>query len=142
MANAKLEWTPTGGSRQSYTLPVNFTYDYQELGTDDGDRERALDGTLRSYARDLKARWVLRFQYIGAAQKEQLALLSRPRWTSTFSGRPGPQDLHGGVDQRPGFPGGVAGAVVRQPGAGGGLGPWRYGCLGSPKGFRILAWKF
>jgi hypothetical protein len=59
MANAKLEWTPTGGSRQSYTLPVNFTYDYQELGTDDGDRERALDGTLRSYARDLKARWVL-----------------------------------------------------------------------------------
>jgi hypothetical protein len=77
MANAKLEWTPTGGSRQSYTLPVNFTYDYQELGTDDGDRERALDGTLRSYARDLKARWVLRFQYIGAAQKEQLATLKQ-----------------------------------------------------------------
>ncbi len=77
MANAKLEWTPTGGSRQSYTLPVNFTYDYQELGTDDGDRERALDGTLRSYARELKARWVLRFQYIGAAQKEQLAILKQ-----------------------------------------------------------------
>jgi hypothetical protein len=77
MANAKLEWTPTGGSRQSYILPVNFTYDYQELGTDDGDRERALDGTLRSYARDLKARWVLRFQYIGAAQKEQLAILKQ-----------------------------------------------------------------
>lgn len=77
MANAKLEWTPKGESRQSYTLPVNFTYDYQELGTDDGDRERALDGTLRSYVRDLKARWVLRFQYIGAAQKEQLAALKQ-----------------------------------------------------------------
>jgi hypothetical protein len=77
MANAKLEWTPTGGSRQSYTLPVNFTYDYQELGTDDGDRERALDGTLRSYARDLKARWVLKFQYIGTAQKEQLGALKQ-----------------------------------------------------------------
>ncbi len=77
MANAKLEWTPKGGSRQSYTLPVNFTWDYQELATDDGDRERALDGTLRSYRRDLKARWVLSFQYIGAAQKEQLAALKQ-----------------------------------------------------------------
>ena len=50
MANAKLEWTPKGSSRQSYTLPVNFTWDYQELATYDADRERALDGTLRSYA--------------------------------------------------------------------------------------------
>ncbi len=72
MANAKLEWTPAGSGRQSYTLPVNFTWDYQELGADDSDRERALDGTLRSYARDLKARWTLRFQYIGTDQKEQL----------------------------------------------------------------------
>ena len=77
MANAKLEWTLKGGSRQSYTLPVNFTYDYQELATDESDRERALDGTLRSYARGLKARWVLRFQYIGTAQKEQLAALKQ-----------------------------------------------------------------
>jgi hypothetical protein len=77
MANAKLEWTETGSGRQSYTLPVNFTWDYQELGTDDSDRERALDGTLRSYARSLKARWVLRFKYIGAAQKEQLAALKQ-----------------------------------------------------------------
>jgi hypothetical protein len=77
MANAKLEWTPKGGSRQSYTLPVNFTWDYQELATDDADRERALDGTLRSYSRDLKARWVLSFQYIGTAQKEQLVALKQ-----------------------------------------------------------------
>ena len=77
MANAELSWTPKGGSRQSYTLPVNFTWDYQELGTDDSDRERALDGTLRSYSRGLKARWVLRFTYIGAAQKEQLAALKK-----------------------------------------------------------------
>jgi len=77
MANAKLEWTPKGGSRQSYTLPVNFTWDYQELATDDADRERALDGTLRSYRRDLKARWVLSFHYIGVAQKEQLAALKQ-----------------------------------------------------------------
>jgi hypothetical protein len=77
MANAKLEWTPKGSSRQSYTLPVNFTWDYQELATDDADRERALDGTLRSYARGLKARWVLSFQYIGSAQKEQLVALKQ-----------------------------------------------------------------
>jgi hypothetical protein len=77
MANAKLEWTPTGGSRLSYTLPVNFNWDYQELGTDDSDRERALDGTLRSYSRGLKARWVLRFTYIGTDQKEQLAAVKR-----------------------------------------------------------------
>ena len=63
MANARLEWTPSGGSRQSYTLPVNFTWDYQELAQDETDRERALDGTLRSYLRGLKQRWVLRFQY-------------------------------------------------------------------------------
>lgn len=77
MANAKFEWTPPGGPRQSYMLPVNFTYDYQELGQDDSDRERALDGTLRSYTRDLKARWVLRFHYIATEQKEQLAALKK-----------------------------------------------------------------
>lgn len=77
MANAKLEWTPKGGSRQSYTLPVNFTWEYQELLQDEGDRQRALDGTLRSYPATLKARWVLYFQYISAAQKEQLANLKQ-----------------------------------------------------------------
>lgn len=77
MANAKLIWTPPGGTLQSYTLPVNFSYDYQELEQDDSDRERALDGTLRSYARTLKARWVLRFQYISTDQKEQLAAIKR-----------------------------------------------------------------
>ena len=59
MANARLEWTPWGGSRQSYTLPVNFTWDYQELAQDETDRERAVDGTLRSYLRGLKQRWSL-----------------------------------------------------------------------------------
>jgi len=73
MANARLEWTPEGGSRRSYTLPVNFTWDYQELAQDETDRERALDGTLRSYLRGLKQRWVLQFQYISTAQKEVLA---------------------------------------------------------------------
>ncbi len=51
MANARLAWNPVGGSRQSYTLPVNFTWDYEELAQDETDRERALDGTLRSYSR-------------------------------------------------------------------------------------------
>lgn len=73
MANAKLEWTTKEGIRQNYILPVNFSYDYQELGQDDSDRERALDGTLRSYSRGLKARWVLRFRYISTAQKDKLA---------------------------------------------------------------------
>uniref|UniRef100_A0A7V4LD97 Uncharacterized protein n=1 Tax=Desulfobacca acetoxidans TaxID=60893 RepID=A0A7V4LD97_9BACT len=77
MANAKLEWTPRGGTRQSYILPVNFTYDYQELGVDESDRERALDGTLRTYCRELKSRWVLRFNHIGTAQKEQLAAIKQ-----------------------------------------------------------------
>jgi hypothetical protein len=75
MANAKLEWTPPGGSRQSYLLPVNFTYDYRELAVDDGDRERAVDGTLRSYAKDLKARWILTFHHLGREQKERLAAI-------------------------------------------------------------------
>jgi hypothetical protein len=77
MANAKLEWTPPGSGLMSYTLPVNFTYDYQELATDDNDRERALDGTLRSYTRSMKAQWVLHFKYIGADQKAQLAAIKQ-----------------------------------------------------------------
>jgi len=77
MANARLEWTPVGGSRQSYTLPVNFTWDYQELAQDETDRERALDGTLRSYLRGLKQRWVLRFQFISTAQKDVLVGLKQ-----------------------------------------------------------------
>jgi len=56
MANARLEWLDAGGARQSYALPVNFTWDYQELAQDETDRERALDGTLRSYLRGLKQR--------------------------------------------------------------------------------------
>ncbi len=75
MANAKLEWTPRGGSRQSYRLPVNFTYHYRELATDDSDRQRAMDGTLRCYPRTLKAKWILTFQYINQGQKEQLAAI-------------------------------------------------------------------
>ena len=77
MANAKLEWTPTGGTCQSYTLPVNFAWDYQEFFQDETERERALDGTLRSYARGLKQRWVLKFQYISTAQKDQLAAIKQ-----------------------------------------------------------------
>jgi hypothetical protein len=77
MANARLEWTPAGGSLQSYTLPVNFTWNYQELAQDETDRERALDGTMRSYVRGLKQRWVLQFQYISAAQKDALAAIKQ-----------------------------------------------------------------
>jgi hypothetical protein len=77
MAKARLEWIPPGGSRQSYTLPVNFTWDYQELAQDETDRERALDGTMRSYLRGLKQRWVLRFQFISTAQKEVLAAVKQ-----------------------------------------------------------------
>lgn len=77
MANARLAWNPVGGSRQSYTLPVNFTWDYEELAQDETDRERALDGTLRSYLRGLKQRWVLRFQFISTAQKDALAAIKQ-----------------------------------------------------------------
>ena len=74
MANARLEWT-VDGNRLSYVLPVNFTWDYQELAQDETDRERALDGTLRSYARGLKQRWVLKFQYVSANQKDALTAI-------------------------------------------------------------------
>lgn len=77
MANARLEWAPRGGSRQSYSLPVNFSWDYQELAQDETDRERALDGTLRSYSRGFKQRWVLKFQFIPAVQKDQLAAIKQ-----------------------------------------------------------------
>jgi hypothetical protein len=77
MANARLEWTPPGGGAQSYTLPVNFTWDYQELAQDETDRERAVDGTLRSYLRGLKQRWELRFQFISTVQKEALAAIKQ-----------------------------------------------------------------
>jgi hypothetical protein len=84
MANAKLEWTLPEGGLQSYTLPVNFTWDYQELLTDDTDRERALDGTLRTYARGLKARWVLKFRYISGAQKDVLAAIKQAQTEISF----------------------------------------------------------
>jgi hypothetical protein len=84
MANAKLEWTPPGGSRQSYVLPVNFSWDYQELAQDETDRERALDGTLRSYSRGLKQRWVLKFQYISTAQKDQLTSIKQAQTDLDF----------------------------------------------------------
>jgi hypothetical protein len=84
MAKAKLEWTPKGGGLQSYTLPVNFTWDYQELLTDEADRERALDGTLRSYLRRLKARWVLQFRYISTAQKDQLTTIKQAQTEIDF----------------------------------------------------------
>jgi hypothetical protein len=77
MANARLEWTPGGGSKQSYILPVNFSYDYQELSQDETDRERALDGTMRSYLRGLKQRWVLQFQYISTTQKDALVAIKQ-----------------------------------------------------------------
>ena len=77
MANARLEWTPLGGSGQSYTLPVNFSWDYQELAQDETDRERAVDGTLRSYLRGLKQRWILQFQFISTVQKDVLAAIKQ-----------------------------------------------------------------
>lgn len=84
MANAKLAWTPPGGSRQSYTLPVNFSWDYQELLQDETERERALDGTLRSYSRGLKQRWVLKFHYISTAQKDQLTAIKQAQTDIDF----------------------------------------------------------
>jgi len=36
-----------------------------------GDVDRAIDGTLRSYARSLKQKWVLPFKHYSFAQKEQ-----------------------------------------------------------------------
>jgi len=84
MATAKLSWIGADGSLQSYTLPVNFAWDYQELAQDETDRDRALDGTLRSYARPLKRRWVLKFQYISAAQKDQLSAIKEAQTDVDF----------------------------------------------------------
>ena len=96
MANARMEWTLAGGSRQSYTLPVNFTWDYQELSQDETDRERALDGTLRSYLQGLKQRWNLQFQYISTAQKEALAAIKQAQADiDFFRDGTGPKTLTG-----------------------------------------------
>ncbi len=84
MANAKFVWTDGAGILQAYTFPVNFTYDYQELLKDEGDRERALDGTLRSYTRQLKQRWVLKFGYISPAQKGQFAAIKQAQGDIDF----------------------------------------------------------
>lgn len=117
MANAKLEWTAEGGSRQSYVLPVNFTYDYQELVIDDSDRERALDGTLRSYGRVMKARWVLHFHYISTSQKEQLAALKLAQVELDFYRRAdGPKTFTGvwvnDLDFREVAPGYWSGSII------------------------------
>ncbi|MBI4795870.1 MAG: hypothetical protein HY790_08560, partial [Deltaproteobacteria bacterium] len=58
--------------------------DYQELAQDETDRERALDGTLRSYSRGLKQRWVLKFQYISRAQKDQLTAIKQAQTDIDF----------------------------------------------------------
>lgn len=83
MSNARLEWHD-GSSRRSYALPVNFTWNYQELAQDETDRERALDGTLRSYTRGLKQRWVLKFQYVSPEQKEALDAIKRAQTDIDF----------------------------------------------------------
>ena len=84
MAKAKLAWNAADGNYQSYTLPVNFTWDYQELAQDETDRERALDGTMRSYLRGLKLRWVLQFQFISAAQKDALTAIKQAQTDIDF----------------------------------------------------------
>jgi hypothetical protein len=106
MANAKLEWTQTGSGRQSYTLPVNFTWDYQELGTDDSDRERALDGTVGAPSQ------IHRHSPERAVNGAQTG----PGGDRLLPAERRSQDLHGALDQRPGFSGGVAGLVVREHG--------------------------
>ncbi|RJR48275.1 MAG: hypothetical protein C4567_00160 [Deltaproteobacteria bacterium] len=117
MANAKLEWTPLGDSRQSYTLPVNFSRDYQELLRDETDRERALDGTLRGYSRGLKQRWVLKFQYISTAQKDQLTAIKQAQTDIDFYRDAGAAKTFTGswtndLDFREVAPGFWAGSVV------------------------------
>jgi hypothetical protein len=117
MANAKLEWTPQGGIRQSYTLPVNFTYDYQELGQDDSDRERALDGTLRSYDRSLKVRWLLKFRHINTPQKNKLAEIKQAQADIDFYREAdGPKTFSGAwtndLDFREAAPGLWSGSIV------------------------------
>lgn len=117
MANAKLAWTPGGGSPQSYTLPVNFSRDYQELSQDETDWERALDGTLRSYSRCLKQRWVLKFQYISSAQKDQLTVIKQAQADLDFYRDAGGAKTFTGVwtndlDFREVAPGAWSGTVV------------------------------
>jgi hypothetical protein len=96
---------------------VNFTYDYQELGQDDSDRERALDGTLRSYGRGLKARWVLRFRYISTVQKDQLVEIKQAQTDIDFYRQAdGPKTFSGvwtnDLDFRETAPGRWSGSIV------------------------------
>jgi len=117
MAKAKLAWLASDGSPQSYTLPVNFTWDYQELAKDDTDRTRALDGSLRSYTRPLKQRWTLKFQYISVSQKAQLAAIKEVQTDVDFyRDADGPKTFTGSwtndLDFREVAPGLWSGSVV------------------------------
>jgi hypothetical protein len=71
MANCKFVWTPVGGSQQSYVPPVNFSFGYESPEQEAMDLGRAIDGTLRSYVRELKQKWVLPFKYVLKAQRDQ-----------------------------------------------------------------------
>ena len=67
----KFVWTPRGAAAQSYTFPVHFSFGYEAPQVESADAGRAIDGTLRSYARPLKQKWTLPFKYVDAAQKDQ-----------------------------------------------------------------------
>lgn len=71
MANGKFVWTPRGGTQQSYTFPYQYSFGYEAPEQEAGDVARAIEGTLRSYARSLKQRWMLPFHYYSFDQKEQ-----------------------------------------------------------------------
>jgi len=84
MANGKFVWTPTGGSQQSYTFPVHFSFGYEAPEQEAMDLGRAVDGTLRSYVRTLKQKWVLPFKYISAAQKDQFKTIKNAQVEIAF----------------------------------------------------------
>jgi hypothetical protein len=84
MANGKLTWTPSGGSPQSYTLTVNYTYASRNQISDKTDRGRAIDGTMRTYNFDLKKSHVIAFRNVPATMATQLQTIKEAQVDVNF----------------------------------------------------------
>jgi hypothetical protein len=84
MANGKFTWTPIGGSLQTYTCAVQYTFASRLQLSDKTDRGRAIDGTMRTYAFGLKKTYVIAFKNIPLAQVQQLQTIKEAQVDVSF----------------------------------------------------------
>lgn len=75
MANGRFIWKDSNGVQQSYTFPYNYAWNYEEETQDKVDKQRGIDGTMRSYWLTAKQAWLLKFEFIPTSQKDQFAAI-------------------------------------------------------------------